>query len=148
MKICVLFYVQQSNAHAIKGKGNKMEIKIKQQQRPTYNRNLVDEDYITARMADAVEKRFKCGTIPSEQGFVSLWYRADKNTSKIAANGALMFTERTITESDLEVNKKIFNSKGNSLYVYAVGAYFIIEDTKDHYIVKTVLLNAEGYETF
>lgn len=125
-----------------------MKIEIKQQQRPTYNPDLADEAFITAQLTEAVERRFNCGIIPSEQGFVSLCYRVDKDTNKVGTNGALMFTEQTIAYSDLEVNKKLFNTKRNSIYIYAVGAYFIIEDTKDHHIVKTVLLHAEGLETF
>ena len=125
-----------------------MEIKITQRKKPTYNRNLATEDYITAQLADAVDKRVKSGTLSGKQGFVSLWFRADKATSTIRANGALMFPDRTTAEDDFQVNKLIFGIKRDSLYIYAVGAYFVIEDAEDNYIVRAVLLHAEGLETF
>ena len=125
-----------------------MEIKITQKQKPTYNRNLVTEDYITAQLAAAVDKRFALGTLPANEGFISLWYRANKGENIIKTKGALISVAREYAEADFRLNKSIFGNVSNTLYIYAVGAYFIIEDAEKHRTVKTVLLHAEGVETF
>lgn len=125
-----------------------MEIKITQKQKPTYNRNLVTEEYITAQLADAVNKRFALGILPANEGFVSLWFRANKGESIINTKGSLMFDAREFAEADFELNKSVLGTASNALYIYAVGAYFIIEDEEKHRTVKTILLHAEGLETF
>lgn len=125
-----------------------MEIKITQKQKPTYNRNLVTEEYITAQLADAVDKRFALDALPTNEGFVSLWFRADKGKSIIATKGSLIFNDREFAEADFELNKSTLGIASNALYIYAVGAYFIIKDEEKHRTVKTVLLHAEGIETF
>lgn len=125
-----------------------MEIKIKQKQKPTYNRNLVTEEYITAQLADAVDKRLSLGALPANEGFVSLWFRANKGESIINTKGSLMFDARECAEADFELNKSILGTASNALYIYAVGAYFIIKGAEKQHTVRTVLLHAEGLETF
>ena len=125
-----------------------MKIKIKQKQKTTYNHNLVAEDYITAQIADAVDKRAALGTLPANEGFVSLWYRANKGESIINTKGSVMFVTRESAEADFELNKSVLDNASNAIYIYAVGAYFIIEDAEKHRTVRAVLLHAEGLETF
>ena len=125
-----------------------MKIEIKQQQKTSYNPNLASEEFVTAQLNKAIKERLALGTLNEEQGFISLWFRVNKDTNTIQTKGALVFNNREIAEEDFNLNKNILDFARNALYIYAVGAYFITHDGIEHRTVKTVLLHAEGLETF
>lgn len=125
-----------------------MKIEIKQQQKTSYDPNLASEEFITMQLNKAVKERLALDTLNGNQGFISLWFRVNKDTNKIETKGALVFENRETAEEDFSFNKLILDNVRNALYIYAVGAYFIIHVGAEQHAVKTVLLQAEGLETF
>lgn len=125
-----------------------MKIEIKQQQKTSYDPNLASEEFITMQLNKAVKERLALDTLNGNQGFISLWFRVNKDTNTIESKGALVFENREIAEEDFSLNKQLLDNVRNALYIYAVGAYFIINVGAEQHAVKTVLLQAEGLETF
>lgn len=125
-----------------------MKIEIKQKQKTSYDTNLASEEFITMQLNKAVKERLTLGTLNGNQGFISLWFRVDKGTNTIQTKGALVFENRECAEEDFSLNKRLLDSAKDALYIYAVGAYFIIHVGAEQHAVKTVLLHAEGLETF
>lgn len=125
-----------------------MKIEIKQQQKTSYDPNLASEKFITMQLNKAVKERLALGTLNGNQGFISLWFRVNKDKDTIETKGALVFENRKFAEEDFSLNKQLLDSAKNALYIYAVGAYFIIHVGAEQHAVKTVLLHAEGFETF
>lgn len=125
-----------------------MKIEIKQQQKTSYDPNLASEEFITMQLNKAVKERLALDTLNGNQGFISLWFRVNKDTNTIETKGALVFENREIAEEDFSLNKRLLDKARNALYIYAVGAYFIIHVGAEQHAVKTVLLQAEGLETF
>lgn len=125
-----------------------MEIEIKQQQKTSYDPNLASEEFITMHLNKAIKERLTLGTLNGNQGFISLWFRVDKSTNTIQTKGAFVSENREFAEKDFSLNKRLLDSARNALYIYAVGAYFIIHLGAEQHAVKTVLLHAEGLETF
>lgn len=124
-----------------------MVINIKQQQKISYNPRLASEKFIKEQLTKAVDKKFALGMPNINQGFISLWFRVDKETGLIKTKGALIFANREYAEEDFELNKQILDSARCALYIYAVGSFSIRHVTPGHHVVKTVLLHAEGLET-
>lgn len=145
---CLKNIDNKTSAAVIRRKGVKMKIEIKQQQKTSYDPNLASEEFITMQLNKAVKERLTLGTLNGNQGFISFWFRVDKSTNTIQTKGALVFKDREIAEEDFNLNKKILDSARDALYIYAVGAYFIIHLGAEQHVVKTVLLHAEGLETF
>lgn len=133
----------------LEGQRKYMKIEIKQQQQKiSYDPNIATEEFITMQLNKAVKERLALGTLNGNQGYISLWFRVNKDTNTIQTKGALVFENRELAEEDFSLNKRLLDGARNALYIYAVGVYFLIHVGAEQHAVKSALIHAEGLETF
>lgn len=144
-----MYYSMYNKATPVlEGQRKYMKIEIKQQQKTSYDPNIATEEFITMQLNKAVKERVALGTLNGNQGYISLWFRVDKDTNTIQTKGALVFENRELAEEDFSLNKRLLDGARNALYIYAVGVYFLIHVGAEQHAVKNALIHAEGLETF